>query len=85
MEEKTLAKVKKANLFPASPAVPEKQTTHCPYKSGFNVVEIAKHEVKLISQWVMYHSNFLYCFEFIICMTLDLCKKQKCLQIIFKK
>lgn len=59
MEGKTWAKVKKANLFPASPAVPERQTTHCPYKSGFNVVESAKHEVELISQGVMYHSNFL--------------------------
>lgn len=50
----TWAKVKKANLFPASPAVPERQTTHCPYKRGFNVVKGAWHEVELISYWVLY-------------------------------
>ena len=37
--KETWAKVKKANLFPASPAVPERQTTHCPYERGFNVVK----------------------------------------------
>lgn len=33
----TWAKVKTANLFPVSPAVPERQTTHCLYKRGFGV------------------------------------------------
>lgn len=39
VERKTWAKVKKANLFPASPAVPERQTTHCPCRRGFHVVK----------------------------------------------
>lgn len=43
----TWAKVKKANLFPASPAVPERQTTHCPCKGALMWLRV--HNIVLSS------------------------------------